>query len=474
MRLNDPIEYVKKTVKARTDIIYFIREILGSDPYPKQEEILREFYSYNEDGTPKYNKLFWCSGMRSGKSKCAAWIAAFELFKLCTLDNPATHYGLDHGSRITINIVATSTDTADDAIFGQLKHMLKASDFINEIINLDYRKEYIFCEEKNVKCQLLSSWSTTGVGRTAKLVVFDEISFLEETSGKRGAWELYTRLSKATATLGVHGRIVAISSPKHPNDVILTLIRKYRNVERSLCLITPTWEVNPNLTFESLMEECKGNLDEFWRDFGCKPSVASALEFPNGVKLEGENKALIHDEIDHRYLRVMAIDPAVKHDAFGLAFGYINEDGQIIVDGAYRFTKKQDQPYINTLEIKEFIKDIVMRYNIFAVVFDTWMYPELIQWMHEELGLIIEQHIVKKYDYDRVKELLDQDMLKICEYDILRQEMESLLVINEKRVDHPINGSKDVADCVANVVWYLTREDNDIPSTISAPLVKVI
>ena len=474
MILRNPIEYVKKSVLARNDIVYFVREILGSDPFPKQEEILREFYRLKEDGTPKYNKLIWCSGMRSGKSKMAAWIAAYELFWLCTLKDPAEFFGLDKGSRITINIVATSTDTADDAIFGQLSYMLRHSDFINNVLNLDYRKEYIFCEEKNVKCQLLSSWSTTGVGRTAKLVVFDEISFLEETSGKRGAWELFTRLSKATATVHPYGRVVAISSPKHPNDVILTLIRKYKNSDSALCLITPTWEVNPNLTFEQLLEENKGNIDEFWRDFGCKPSVASVLEFPNGVRLEGENKAMINDMVDHSYLRVMAIDPAVKHDAFGLAFGYINENGEVIVDGAYRFTKKHDQPYINSLEIKEYIKDIVYRYNIVAVVFDTWMYPELIQWMHDELGLTIQQHIVKKQDYDRIKELMEQDMIKICEYDVLREEFEALLVINEKRVDHPVNGSKDVADCVANVVWYLTNDEFKVPSKLGSPYVKII
>jgi len=376
----------------------------------------------------------------SGKSRLAAWIAAYELFSLCTLSDPAKHYGLSKGSRITINIVATSTDTADDAVFGHIVHLMKYNDFINEVVNLEFRKDFIFCEDKNVKLQLLSSWTNTAVGRTSKLVVFDEISYFEENTGKRGAWEIYTRLSKSTDTLGKHGKVIAISSPKHPNDIIMTLAKNYQDDPSALVYITPTWEVNPNLTFESLWEEHKHNPAEFWRDYGCKPTITTMLEFPDGVKLEGENKALLHDHIDHSYLRVLAIDPAVRNDAFGLAFGYLSEDGTVVVDGAYRFTREIDQPFISPREIKEYLKDIILRYNIFAVVFDTWMYPELIEWMRDDLGLIVVQHIVKKEDYDRWKEMQDEGTVKVCEYDVLRKEAESLLVINDKRVDHPYGG----------------------------------
>ena len=616
--LRDPVKYLYVVTKARQDPIFFIRNILGSNPYPKQEEIIREFYR-KENGQPKYRKLIWCSGMRclhgdtevmtqygvkkikdlregvdlvlqwdfgqgkavfdtfilhkvgkkkmykvtfsngryiiasedhefltdfgfkklselsvgdyvavpkgewiywrldtvervarlsgnkylqfvsqfywtrivsieywgedeaydlttpnenyiaegvivhnSGKSKTAAWLAAYELFCLCTLKDPATYYGLDKGSRITINIVATSTETAEDAIFGQLKHMIKNSELFQEVTGItknDVKKEFIICEEKNVKCQLLSSWTTTGVGRTAKMVIFDEMSYFEETAGKRGAWEVYTRLSKAADTLGMHGKVVVISSPKHPNDIIMTLIKNHQNDPHALCYITPTWEVNPNLTFEQLWEEHKANPAEFWRDYGCKPTITTALQFPNGVKLQGENKAMINDLVDHEYLRVMAIDPAVRKDAFGIAFGYVDENGKIIIDGAYRFTKLEEQPFISPREIKEYLADIIHRYNIIAVVFDTWMYPELIEWMSEELGLITVQHIVKKEDYDRLSELLDNDQIQICEYDVLKKELESLLIINDKKVDHPYGGSKDVADCVANVVWFLTSEE---------------
>lgn len=453
--LRDPVKYVIRVAKARQDPIYFIKEFIGDTPFPKQEEIIREFYSDNGN---RYKYLILCLGMRSGKSRLLAWLAAYELFCLCTLKDPAEYYGLAKGSRITINIVATSTNTAEDAIYGHLKYMIKSSDLINEVINVDVRKDYILCEEKNVKLQVLPSTSTTIVGRTSKANFIDEVDYFEETAGKRGAWEVLTRLSKATDTLGIHGKFIVSSSPKHPNSPIMTLLRDYKDNPKALCYHLPTWEVNPRHTFEELWELHKNNPAAFWRDFGCKPTVSTALMFPDEIKLEGENLALLNDYVDTRYLRVLAIDPAVRNDAFGIAFGYIDEDNNIVVDGAYRFVRHDKQPFISPKEIKAYLEDIIRRYNIVAVVFDTWMYPELIEWMSEDLGLITVQHIVKKEDYDRVKELMENEQLKICEYDVLMKEMKSLLVVSEKRVDHPYDGSKDVADCVANVVWFLTSE----------------
>ena len=472
--IQDPLKYIYKITKAKSDPVYFVEDVLGAEPYPSQREILQEFYTNNGE---KYKRLILCAGMRSGKSVLASWIAAYEFFNLVTLKDPSERYGLGSGSRITINIVATSTDTADDAIFGQVKYTLKHNDLINEIADIDYRRDFIFCEEKNVKLQLLSSWTTTAVGRTSKLVVFDEISYFEENAGKRGAWEIYTRLSKSTDTLGIHGKVVAISSPRHPNDIIMTLIKQQEvNPDpHTLALVKPTWEMNPNMPFEQLWEAHKHNPAEFWRDYGCRPSVSTMLQFPMGIKLEGENLALLNDHKCHKYLRILAIDPAVRNDAFGIAFGYINEDGIIVIDGAYRFTREVDQPFISPREIKTYLEDIIHRYNIIAVVFDTWMYPELIEWMSEDLGLLVEQHIVKKEDYDRWKELQDEGLVKVCEYEILKKEAESLLVINDKRVDHPYSGSKDVADCVANVIWYLTHDE--MPTTtikFDPSLVRVI
>ena len=157
----------------------------------------------------------------------------------------------------------------------------------------------------------------------------------------------------------------------------------------------------------------------------------------------------------------MAIDPAVRNDAFGIAVGYKDYDDTIVVDGAWRF-QRMDRAYISPKEIKQWMEDVITRLNVAVLVFDTWMYPELIEWAEQDMGLIVEKHIVTKLDYDRWRELQQVGRLRICQYDVLKMEAESLLVINEHRVDHPIGGSKDVADCVANVIWYLETKGMQI------------
>ncbi len=63
--------------------------------------------------------------------------------------------------------------------------------------------------------------------------------------------------------------------------------------------------------------------------------------------------------------------------------------------------------------------------------------------------------MVKKEDHDRVKMRLYYKKIRICPFEPLRQELQSLRIINAKKVDHPKGGSKDIADALANAVWAL-------------------
>ena len=45
----------------------------------------------------------------------------------------------------------------------------------------------------------------------------------------------------------------------------------------------------------------------------------------------------------------------------------------------------------------------------------------------------------------------------MCDYEVARTEFENLRIVNARRIDHPVGGSKDVADAVVNCVWALTE-----------------
>ena len=61
----DHFQYMKTVVKAKSDPVWFINNVLEQKLYPKQEEIVREFYRSRYDVTlPQYKRLTLIAGMR--------------------------------------------------------------------------------------------------------------------------------------------------------------------------------------------------------------------------------------------------------------------------------------------------------------------------------------------------------------------------------------------------------------------------
>ena len=69
----------------------------------------------------------------------------------------------------------------------------------------------------------------------------------------------------------------------------------------------------------------------------------------------------------------------------------------------------------------------------------------------------VSTHIVRKEDYDAWKEAAYQRKVRLPRYEPLVRELKGLQVVNERRVDHPRGGSKDVADAVVNCWWLASR-----------------
>jgi hypothetical protein len=150
--------------------------------------------------------------------------------------------------------------------------------------------------------------------------------------------------------------------------------------------------------------------------------------------------------------RAVAIDPSAKNDAFGVATG-IRVNQRTIVDGVDRFTKKGKEVFINAEDIDNYLDNLYLNFNVRWLITDTWMYPNLVQKAMGK-GINVIKHIVAKEDYDRVKGMMKDGTADIVANPILKRKLESLKVVNDKKVDHPLQGSKDMADCVANIIWF--------------------
>lgn len=462
----EALEYMSTIIRGKQDPVWFIENVLETPMFPMQAEITRSFYTYKYQGldTSRYKTLVLGLGMRSGKTALGGMMACYEFFDVCSMESPSQHYKLLKGQPIIIPVVAPSERQVTDGVFYNILNMLEQSEWVASWTDWQFRAEEVYSPSKHVSIKPFSSWANTGRGTTAKCVVFDELDLFESTTSKRGATEVYNAISKATATLGMDGHIIALSSLMSPTSIMSTLLKKaelekINNPEgyKTLAYRLPTWEVNPHIKKEELMEEFKFDMPTFWRDYGCKPEMWNALEFPNGVNLKQFPNVLVNPEFAvPGKMRVMAIDPAVKNDSFGVAVGYRAGNDRIVIDGATKFRRVDGDPIIKPSMIRDYMNKWCPELHIYALVHDTWMFPDIIE-EAQLRGIMTEQHIVKKEDYDLVKSLLDSNRLDIVYDQELKLEFEQLEIKGgaKPRVDHPLSGGKDTADCVANVVWYL-------------------
>ena len=466
----DVMEYMEVVVKGKRDPVWWVNTVLGMDLYPKQEEIMRAFYQNRYDPTlDQYKKLILVAGMRGGKTALASIMGCYEYWDVLTMTNPKPfeYYKLLRNQKLFIMVVATSEKQAEDGVFSNIQSMIEGAPWFGTWTDTVIRGDSVESFKQRIKLQTMSSWANTGVGRTSKCVIFDELANFEQTSGKRGAWEVWNRLRKSADTIGTDGHVIGISSPMYPTDIIMTLHRDSMEEKNTLSMLVPTWEMNPHFTEAALREEHKHNLSAFYRDYACQPQAAGGIQFPEGVKLDRiENvlKGLLEKKEKYvpkyQAMRVLAIDPAVKNDSFGMACAYRDFDGNPIVDGAIKFQRQDGQSIISPAMIREYIDLAIRKLNINAFVFDAWMFPDLIEYVRLKFGIEATKHIVGKTDYDLWRSLQENGELSVVFDADLKREAERLQIINEKnpRVDHDLHGSKDMADCVANCIWYVMTQ----------------
>jgi len=459
----DSLNYITTVVKAKSDPVWFIEEILKTPMFPKQAEIMRAFYKHKYEGipTPYYKKMVLGLGMRSGKTALGGMMSCYEFFDICSLENPSEYYHLLKGQPIFLPVIAPSERQVTDGVFYNIQNMLEGSEWVQSWTDWRVKTEEIISPSKHVVIKPFSSWANTGRGTTSKMVCFDEMDLFAETTSKLGAQEVYAAISKATATLGMDGHIFVLSSLMSSTSITSTLLNKAQYEQTTLAYKLPTWEVNPHITKAQLMEEFQFDMPTFWRDYGCEPSMWSGVQFPDGVQLRQMRNVLDYPLRlpDNRKMRVMAIDPAVKNDSFGVAVGWRDDNNIIHVDGVTKFRRQDGEVIIKPSIIRDYIKQAASSLSIYALIHDTWMFPDIIEMAHD-MGMVTEQHIVKKIDYDMVRSMMCEGKLEVVYDQDLKLELEQLVIKGgaKPNVDHPLNGSKDVADCVANVVWYLTNK----------------
>ena len=151
-------------------------------------------------------------------------------------------------------------------------------------------------------------------------------------------------------------------------------------------------------------------------------------------------------------------------------------DSHIIIDGVNKFQKKDDnKAYINPSDIENYIFEWIPKLNVDTFLYDTDLILPTVEKLENEWGINCVKHIAGEDAYSTWVNLNDdvgEYTLDIVYDEYLEREANQLikkeLPSGKIKYDHVYNSSKDVADCCANLIWYLA---NNKTSIITNPVI---
>lgn len=238
-----------------------------------------------------FSELHLCVGRRGTKDTMASIISAYEAYKLLTVGNGDPHefYNIPKGEDIHIINVALSQDQAG-TLFGMIRQrIMDAPIFQNRLANATTTEIRLYTNEDLKKKQILKKRGSvldvkgsivilcghsnpdTLRGKSAVLILFDELAFYDE-AGKTPGSEFYNALEPSTKKFKKFGdaRLVEISSPNSSVGIFYDLFQQAKKNKHMLSFQLPTWCVNFDISYESLDDEKNRNLENFTREFGAQ------------------------------------------------------------------------------------------------------------------------------------------------------------------------------------------------------------
>ena len=464
----------------------------------------------------KFTELIIEAGMRSSKTTMAAIVTAYEFYRLTRMDNPQAYFNLPRTSLIFMTVMATTAGQGENTVYGNVRSMIENSDYFKEEIKsgrILVGAESIKCPGKNITISLGHSKATSIVGRSAPLVVFDEIAmFGVDDNQSVNAAEIYARVGRSAATFQDKAKRIAISSAKVKGDYMEQLVRdNFDNVvEGTLVFSLTTFDVNPIMNMDNPIIRTDYNRDpeQALRDYeNVRPMSISTFIPPHVV-----DRCITHDPMTYCHYQVeqssdelngevrtyvsldlsdikrpegastiyVHCDPGVRKDSFGVVIGhpeYTSRGVETVIDLILEWTPR-NRGRAGVVEVNlDNVEENLIYLNKFMkfthITFDQWESHGSIQRLFRAGIPTFKQQFARNNQLDMYKSLrqrMKDGLVKIPSHLTLIEELKSLELANSgKSIQHPKNKdsavqgrgkiSKDLADGVAMVNWYISMKE---------------
>lgn len=246
----------------------------------------------------------------------------------------------------------------------------------------------------------------------------------------------------------------------------------------------PSWEVNPTKRIEHYLPAFIDNPVDAASRFACMPpdavdaffkdrnKIEEAFKKRNGVDSSGRFEDDFIPDPNKNYF--IHVDLARLHDNCAVALAHVDSWQQrkiggsflepvpfVIIDAVRWWTPTKDKS-VDFAEVREYILDLKNRgFDIKLTTFDRWESADMMQYLNS-VGMKSERLSVAKKHYDDMAMVVGEERLYGPHIELLIDELLSLQITRNDKVDHPRKKSKDLSDAVCGAIYNAianTRRD---------------
>jgi hypothetical protein len=467
--------YLKLHRKMNYGELDIAEKVLNLKLRPKQKEIIKNFFTKDEKGKPKYEEYMLVCGKKGGKTFLTACMNLILVYKLLLIEDFFKKWEIIPQDIYLLNTCA-GKDQSVKVYLNQVKGMMMLSPFLKEFKINEMTDELHFRipgYKNKIILKAQSSRSTSSLGYLCFSVTFDELAWFEDNTNKNSSKEVYGALFPNIKPFRGWGYSFILSSPSDTSSWFYSHYEFAKNSAKKMVIQHPTWVMNPGISRESLDEEFKRDYDK-----ACMDYAAEFIENVGGAfTVDAIEKALQLDVRDvgvpDKRPRIISLDPGLKHDAYALAMGYGDENYKVRIDYVRYWFGTRSNP-VKIREVEDFIRYLCKKYIVTKIVLDQRYSASTIQTLDAEGLPIFETFFdggYKQKMYQTFKEKLNMGEVLLPRDEKVKNE---LVALKRKgtgasiRYEAPTSGpvkTDDVADAVANCVYQLSLLNSESEGT---------
>lgn len=456
-------------------------------------------------------------GKGSGKDHTSTIGCAYLVYKLMCLKDPARYFGKPPGDAIDIINIAINAQQAKNVFFKNFKQKIQRSpwfagkyDAKADLIEFDKmitvysgHSERESHEGLNLILAILDEISG-----------FAQTNESGNENAKTGDAIYKAFRASVDSRFPDFGKVVLLSFPRYPGDFISkrydeVVAEKEVKIRSHTFIINeelpadspdnqftiewnedhilsykypgiyaikrPTWEANPTRKIDDFKIAFLTDYADAMQRFACMPSFHSDAFFKDKAMLERamslRNPIDSHKRIepawepkeDVRYF--LHADLAQKHDKCAVAIAHVDKWVQVrtfndytqihpfvVVDAVVWWEPRKEGP-VDLSNVKDWIVNFRRQgFRIGMVTFDRWQSFDIQQEL-KSVGINADTLSVGKKHYEDLAMLYYEQRVLMPHIDLLLEEMSELRIVNDRKVDHPRKGSKDLSDAVTGAVY---------------------